>query len=437
MSAVTAQRGRSPFRFRAFSLLLGGQALSSIGDQFYAVALPIALLAHPHLRTGGPTVLGTLLAGYGAARALTLLLGGWAADWAGSRLVMLASDILRAVAVAWLAALLDSPRPALTGLVAAVVILGIGDGFFSPASFAIMPSLVPSGDLQRANSVYMAAGQAISAIGPLLGGVLVSALDPSVALAADSISFLVSTASLMLIGLYRRSHPQPHAARASPDEQRSLDGERIGLWALWRTSPLLRALLLAAAAASAVFGGITEVAVPTLATRTLHAGADGYGIMLAGLSAGTFAGALASAKIGKTRTGPSAVSCISLAGLAVALLALTPLLPGEPALALATTLLALTGGGLGAGNSLLMTVFQLRLPERILGRAMSLMLLANFGLYPVSTLLSGLLVPRLGVTATLIGAGLFLSATALATLTSRSVRVVSLLHPSTESASTA
>ena len=55
--------GSWPVAVPAFRLLMVGQLTSTLGDYFFAVALPWYVLS----RGGGPTLLGWVLAGYGAS----------------------------------------------------------------------------------------------------------------------------------------------------------------------------------------------------------------------------------------------------------------------------------------------------------------------------------------------------------------------------------
>src|SRR5947207_4055531 len=66
----------APLKQRNFCLLFIGQMISTIGDTFYAVALPWLMLAGGH----SPQDLGIVLGAYGVPRVVTLLLGGWLSD---------------------------------------------------------------------------------------------------------------------------------------------------------------------------------------------------------------------------------------------------------------------------------------------------------------------------------------------------------------------
>lgn len=432
-------RAVSPLRLAAFRYLLGGQVLSSVGDQLYAVALPILLL----VKGGGPADLGLVLAVYGVGRAATLTPAGWLVDRVGALRVMLATDLARAAMVSGLAVLAFEFHPPLWGFVVVAALLGAGEGSFGPGYFAITPTLVPAESLQAANSSLQGLLQAASVLAPVGGGLLVSIVDPGTALAVDAGTFVLSAGSLALIGVVVAGRSGSATATRTGDiaqapEEEGADDEPAGhldgvatprIRQLWRELPLLRVVLGLAVATSLVFGGILEVGLPSLARGPLGAGATGYGALLAGLALGGLAGVVAASRVGRLHTGPVVCLGIGLQGLSLLALATTPLLGGEPGLGLGVALVSLAGFGNGLGNILLLTLFQTRLPEAVTGRVMGVILLANAGLYPVSTLAAGAIIAGYGVTAYLVAAGAFEAIVVTAALWTRTLREASLLSP--------
>lgn len=63
-----------------------------------------------------------------------------------------------------------------------------------------MPALLPPDQLPAGNSLFSAATQAGTFIGPVLGGAVVAAASPAPAFLIDAATFAVSAASLALIG---------------------------------------------------------------------------------------------------------------------------------------------------------------------------------------------------------------------------------------------
>src|SRR5581483_2346656 len=136
-----------PFRVRNFSLLFGGQTISTIGDALYAVALPWLILNNG----GNAQELGIVLTAYGIPRVGCVLLGGWLSDHLRPRRLMLIADGARAVLVGLLTALTLWGHPGLWALCAIAVPLGAFEGFFLPAQSAILPDILNNDDLQAGN----------------------------------------------------------------------------------------------------------------------------------------------------------------------------------------------------------------------------------------------------------------------------------------------
>ncbi len=110
----------APLRVRNFRLLFSGQMLSTIGDMFYAVALPWLMLSSGK----SPQELGIVLAAYGVTRVATVLLGGLLSDRLGPRWVMLLSDVMRAILLGLLVVLVASGQTAVLPLAAVSAPLG-------------------------------------------------------------------------------------------------------------------------------------------------------------------------------------------------------------------------------------------------------------------------------------------------------------------------
>src|SRR5437763_16441996 len=74
----------APLRVRDYRLLFSGQLISTIGDAFYAVALPWLVLTNG----GSAQELGIILSAYGIPRIGSVLLGGDVSDRRHARQVM-------------------------------------------------------------------------------------------------------------------------------------------------------------------------------------------------------------------------------------------------------------------------------------------------------------------------------------------------------------
>jgi MFS family permease len=394
---TVAWRG-GPLASRGFRLLATGQFTSTVGDYCYAVALPwLVLSAH-----GGAILLGTVLACYGLPRTVLIPVGGMLTDRIGARTIMLVADVVRCGLVIVLVVLAAKHVVSLASLGPVAALLGAGEGLFIPASFSITPSLLEPEHLAAGNAVNSAAVQAGSVAGPVLGGLLVAVAGPAPAFAVDAASFAISALSLALI------RPPPSAtpaitpgSPAGPGQAERATGDTTpangnttpaagqGVWSLLRQSRLLKVVVVVVIAANLAFGGTFEVALPALAHARF--GAGGYGALIACLGAGAVIGTLASARGGNAGR-PALVASGSFLVEAVAV-AFIPFLGGLPGAAAATFVL---GACNGFGNVVFLTLVQRWAPPRLLGRVMSVIMLAGLGSFPLSVAVSGVLVHRLG-----------------------------------------
>ena len=387
---TVAWRG-GPLASRGFRLLATGQFTSTVGDYCYAVALPwLVLSAH-----GGAILLGTVLACYGLPRTVLIPVGGMLTDRIGARTIMLVADVVRCGLVIVLVVLAAKHVVSLASLGPVAALLGAGEGLFIPASFSITPSLLEPEHLAAGNAVNSAAVQAGSVAGPVLGGLLVAVAGSAPAFAVDAASFAISALSLALIR--PRPSATPATAPGSPaglDRAERADGNTTpaagqGVWSLLRQSRLLKVVVVVVIAANLAFGGTFEVALPALAHARF--GAGGYGALIACLGAGAVIGTLASARGGNAGR-PALVASGSFLVEAVAV-AFIPFLGGLPGAAAATFVL---GACNGFGNVVFLTLVQRWAPPRLLGRVMSVIMLAGLGSFPLSVAVSGVLVHRLG-----------------------------------------
>jgi MFS family permease len=449
-------QGLAPLRHRGYRRLAGGQLASAVGDSCYAIALPWYVLA----THGGTLLLGTVLAAYGIPRTVALVFGGHAADRWRPWTVMMTSDAVRVLAVAAMAvAAATGPARAII-LVPMAVVLGAGEGFFLPGSFSVIPELLPAEDLLAGNALSSAGNQVAMLAGPAIGGVLVAFLGPAPAFAFDAVTFLISAATLAGVRSAQRA-PRPARAQSGAGEARAVDdraaeagaaeagaadpgagvlgagvlGAGAGaasagadaatvtgpavptLGTMLRSERVLQVVLLVVLAANLGMGGEGEVALPALAHGPLHAGAGGYGGLVAAFAAGALVGTLAASQIRGGRR-PAILGSVAFLAESVCLAAvpfLGGLLPDGAAL-------LAVGAMNGLGNVMMITLFQRWAPPALLGRLMGLVMLAAFGTFPVSVALGAVLVHAIGPAPFFPIAGAITAAAVLVGLSQRSWR---------------
>lgn len=400
-----------PLRLRDFRLLLGGQMFSTLGDICYAITFPWVLLS------GGRSVteLGLVTAAYGLPRIGTLFLGGVLSDRLQPRYVMLFADCIRFLVVALLIVLVMNGHPPLWQLCGIAALLGACTGIFLPASFALMPQVLPSNMLQAGNALNGSALQLATLVGAALAGDILSHLPLWSVLIVDALSFIVSAVTLQLIqgrNLKTADRPSrklesmntPHTTTstyslvAGSEQTKGLGDEIpvvcITFGQMIHRSQIVQMALIVAVIVNLASGGLMEVALPVFAHRQTVVGAQGYGLMLASLSMGTLLGALS-------------IGCLKLpsrSGLVVLFLiilqaiwfAVVPFMGRLPGMALSLLCAGLANGAL---NSLFITLVQKIVPSHLLGKTMGCFMFAIFGFYPLSAVLASVATSTLGTTA--------------------------------------
>jgi hypothetical protein len=443
VGSATTQRVSSAFRsgplaVRSFRLLAGGQFASTIGDYCYAVALPWLVLSNH----GSTVLLGAVLACYGIPRTVLIPVGGILADKLGSRNLMLFADVMRCVLVGVLTLLAARHSASLVTLGPTAALIGAGEGLFLPASYSIMPSLLDDARLAAGNALNSAAVQVGSLIGPAIGGALVAITGASTAaFGIDAVSFAVSAVSLALMprratagslaagsaeaadSLSGQASSMTGEASTGPDSPATgpgtpaakPPGKPPGGLAYIRQSRALQVILMVGIAANLASGGLGEVALPALAHK--HWGAGGYGALLACVAAGAVIGTLAAARPVGLRN-PAAVTSVAFIAQATAM-SLVPFLGGEAGAACA---LLVVGACSGLGNVLFFTMAQRSIPSAILGRVLSMIMLCTGGAFPLSVVVTGVLIRHIGTTPFFPIAGVFLVVAVLGGNTQRAFR---------------
>lgn len=185
----------------SFGLLWGAQAISTLGDAVYAVAL----LWYALDATGSALAAGGIAISETAGRLLGSVLAGAVLDRAHTRTTMLASDLARlALTFGMAAAWLGGVAPPLWALYALAWALSLAGAFFNPARAAAVPQLVPRDHLLRANALDALSNSLVVTSAWAMSGVIVAALGPAASLLLDAGTFL---ASYLLVHAVRWERP--------------------------------------------------------------------------------------------------------------------------------------------------------------------------------------------------------------------------------------
>ncbi len=377
-----------PLRHRRFLLLWSGMTVSLFGDGIFLVAMAWQV----YELWNAPAALSVIGIAMTVPTIACLLPGGVVSDRLDRRTVMLAADGLRAAVIGLLALLSATGALTLWELAVLCAVYGAGTAFFNPAFDAIVPDILPAGELAAANSLdQFVRPLALRLAGPAAAGWLIAAVGLGPAFAVDAATFGVSAAALIAIGRTPRPRRGPSPS-AVEDVRQGFDFIRRRVW-LWGT-------LLSAAVAYLVFLGPTEVLLPYMVKNVVHGSAESLGLVFAAGGLGAIGCALAMGQRGQPRRGIAFIYVTwTLATVAVA----------GYGLATATWQLMLACLAFNvletAGTIVWATLKQTHVPAELLGRVSSLDWLISIGLLPLSFALTAPAVALLGARTTLVAAG--------------------------------
>jgi len=372
---------------RDFLLLWIGQSTSLLGDQFHMIAMSWLVLK----MTGDPLSLGIVLAVGGIPRAVFTLIGGAITDRISPRRVMLISDVIRLFISALLAVQVLTGTLSIWMICVYSFIAGVVSGAFEPAAMSITPHLVPSEDLQAGNSVMQGSMSLISFVGPAAAGVMIAAfrdikVGVALAMAFDAFTFIVSVVTLWMM----KTGGQLIASAQKYGAVSVLESIREGIVFMFK-DPALRAMFILIAVANFAFGGPIIVGVPYLANTRFPEGAAAYGLIISGYAGGNLLGIILSGVLPKLS---QRLMKILMVGMFVAFGMGLGAMTWINITAVATVDMFILGVLNGYLGILLITGLQRSTPKEMLGRLMSMIVLANLGLMPLSQAIAGAMLHR-------------------------------------------
>jgi hypothetical protein len=163
------------------------------------------------------------------------------------------------------------------------------------------------------------------------------------------------------------------------------------LWQVVRSERVRRLIFAITLVANLSSGGVSEVALPSLAHGPLHAGSAGFGALVASIGAGALIGTILAGQSPRFRR-PAVVGSWGF----IAQCAFEALVPYLGGLVPTAVMLACFGLLNGFSNVLTLTAFQRWARPQMLGRMMGFLMLGSLGIFPVSVLLGGAVVHSFG-----------------------------------------
>jgi MFS family permease len=370
---VTGRRlgllGREP-SFRALFLATLG---SGLGTWLALVALQIDVLR----RTHSPLWMSALLIADILPTLLVGLLAAPLVDRLSRRSLLIGADLVRCGVFCVLPF-----APNATTIVALAAVIGIATGFFRPAVYAGLPNLVGDEDLPRANSLLQMIDNSTWAIGSLLGGALVAARGPDFAYWINAVTFVVSAALIAQI-------PQRLLQEARAETRGHWRDLADGLVLVRRSRALLTVLI--AWNVGMIANAFVNVGEPFLATDSFSAGSFGLGLMMASAGVGLAVGAYLAGSWIEQR-GLANVYGVSLGLMALGVGGAA----ASPNVWVAAVCVILSGAGNGAAIVCNALLVQRGAPDRLRGRAFTVLMSSNVAFLALGMIVAGRLTEAFG-----------------------------------------
>jgi MFS family permease len=333
--------------------------VTTAGDRLAAIALAFAVLG---LHGAGATQLGIVLAARQVAQIGIVLFGGVLSDRLPRHQVIVGASLVQALAQVATATLVLGATTSIVGIAVAQVVYGAGDGLVEPAERGLVPQIVSAERLQQANALQGLSRNIVTVLGYALGGAIVVAASPGVALAVDAGSFVVCALLLLPIRLPARL-PVLGKPGFFADLREGWREFSSRTW-LWSTVVLF-------GVGNLTFAGAWIVLGPVIAKHYLG-GAGAWAIVLSAGGVGAIVGGVAALRYRPDR--PLLAACVAPLP---ALLEMAGLALHIPTAGMAAV--SFVGGvGLAIHIALWATVFQEHVPGRAQSRVGSYDYLFSF-----------------------------------------------------------
>lgn len=267
-----------PLSQPVFRMLWIATVVSNVGSWMSDVGINWSMLT----LSADPLDIALVQAASSLPMFLFALPSGVMADIVDRRKYLLFSQLWVFIAAAGLTVLSFTGNVTPAVLLVATFLLSVGAAMSSPPFQAVVPDLVSKPELGAAVALNSLGVNISRAIGPALGGFLLSLAGPWMVFALNALS-VVGVAWVLW-----RWRPAPSIQRLPPEH--FFSAVRSGIRYV-HAAPVLRNVLVRTVAFF-VFGSAGWALLPLVARRELGLGPAGYGVMLASIGLGAIAGAI-------------------------------------------------------------------------------------------------------------------------------------------------
>lgn len=340
-----------------YFLLWAGQLVSQLGDRFYAIALAWWVLE----RTDSPAVMGFFMVVSVLPELLFGLIAGGLIDRWNRKTIIVSADIFRGLVVIAVALLQTMGRLEVWHVFIVAAVVSLASAFFSPSVMAVIPQLVESDEIPRANSLSQMIGGLASIAGPVLGAALVGLIGYWPVFLVNGLSYLAAALLAFFIAL-------PPASPAGP--KASLLEELKEGFKFISNSRLVFIILIVIGVVH-IFYGSLAVAMPFLAKSLTGDGIRNLAYFETAMGAGLILGAvlIGQQKLQSVNTRPLFTAIITF-GLCFTLLGLA----GSKGIVITLPYIAiilLIGMAVAVASVYWRSILQVHVPNNMAGRIFS------------------------------------------------------------------
>lgn len=351
--------------------------------------------------TGTPMPVAMVTTAFVTGSLFAMLPAGVLADRIDRRRVVVWSQVAQAAAATIIGFLTLTGHVTPGVLISGAAVAGLGMGLGAPAWSALINEILPREQVADGVAMHSIAFNLARAVGPAIGGVVLSLLGAPVSFFLNAVSFLFVIVAVVRHRPDERAdasaqHPPLTKAFVEPFAFVFRDvGVRsifVSMWLFTCGAAFLYAL------------------APALAKLTLKADANEYGFMIGAMGVGAVIGAL-SLKWTRERLPPRVLVALMMALYAVSSLAIAR--AEDPTIAV--LLFVPAGIGWTCVFTSLAALNQLSAPNHLRARIVALYTMSHFMIYGTAASIAGVIAEAKSIRASLVVGGIACFAAALAT----------------------
>ena len=265
-SAVAAPRP-GPFavlRRRNFTLLWVGQLVSTMGTALAELAASILV----YRLTGSAAAVGLMLIAAAGPSVVLGLIAGVYVDRLDRKKILVACDLIRAIAIAFVPFLLV--HFGVAALFVAIAFVASVSQFYAPANASILPDIAPDDELDAANALLAISEFGSMAVGYAAAGLIAAGLPFEWAFYLDAFSFVLCAICIAFVAV-------PKLAVEGATTVRTVVKNLGAGLTFVRSTPIIRSLLIVLIPAGIAIGLNNSITLPFF-DRALGATPLEYGL---------------------------------------------------------------------------------------------------------------------------------------------------------------